>query len=116
MYIDELIKEFETTVEKSYPKLINSELISNLSIAITNKKYDIQDQALIESILKEDKESFTESFSESLKSRLEREKEVSEFINSEKGQKEIIDLFIKSLEHTIDFYYNNIISKQFSST
>ena len=116
MYIDDLIKFFESTVEEKYPELINSEFTSNLSIAITGKKYDIQDQALIETILNEDKESFMEDFVETLNQRLEKEKNVSGFTNSEEGQKEIINLFLKSIEHMIDFYYNNIISKQFSST
>jgi len=116
MFIDDLIKVFESTVKEDYPEIINSEFTSNLSLAITNKKYDIQDQALIETILTEDRESFTKEFAETLKIRIEQEESSSDFIISDEGQNEIINLYIKSIEHMIDYYYNNIISKQFSST
>ena len=116
MYIEDLLKLFEETVEDNYPELINSEFISSLSMAISAKKYDVQDQALIETILKEDRETFSEEFSETFTSRIEKESDKNSFINSEEGRKEIIDLFIKSIEYMVDFYYNNIISKQFSST
>lgn len=116
MYVEDLVKVFESTVKENNAEFVNSEFISNLSVAITNKKYDIQDQALIEIILKEDKEKLAESFSETLKLKLEQKESASNFINSEKGQKEIINLFLKSIENMIDFYYNSIISKQFSST
>ncbi|MGI9534780.1 MAG: hypothetical protein ACR2NW_07500 [Thermodesulfobacteriota bacterium] len=116
MYIDELITVFESTLKENYPEPVNSELTSNLSMAISNKKYDVQDQALIETVLREDRDSFTEEFSDTLKTRLDLEKNLSAFINSEDGQTEIINLFLKSIEHIIDYYYNNIISKQFSSS
>ena len=116
MFIEDLVKVFESIIKDEHPELINSEFISDLSMAISNKKYDIQDQALIETILTEDRENFVDDFSDTLKNRLRNEKELSEFINSKEGQKEIIGLYIKSIEHMIDFYYNNIISKQFSST
>ncbi len=116
MYSQDLIKTFESIVKESHPKLVVPEFIDNLSTAIANKKYDVQDQALIETMLEDDRQTITESFSEVLNLRLKKETDVSNFIKSEEGQKEIIDLFLKSIEHTIDFYYNSIISKQFSST
>ncbi|MGI9553577.1 MAG: hypothetical protein ACR2NC_01525 [Thermodesulfobacteriota bacterium] len=116
MYIDDLIKVFESTLKENCHEPVNSELISNLSMAINAKKFDVQDQALIETVLREDKDSFTEEFSNTLKARLDLEENLPGFINSEEGQAEIINLYIKSIEYIIDFYYNNIISKQFSST
>lgn len=116
IYIEELIKIFETCLKENYKGCVTTTLISSLSTAITNRKYDAQDQALIEIALKNDRETFVESVSETLKLILDKKADIAVFINSEKGQQEIINLFLKSLEHTIDFYYNSIISKQFSST
>lgn len=91
-------------------------LFMDFENAITDRKYDVQDQALIEAVLKDDRESLAESFSAALQLRLEKETKTLEFISSKEGKQEIIDLFLKSLEHTIDLYYNSVISKQFSST
>ncbi len=116
IYTEELINIFETSLKENYKGSVTKELISRLLAAITNRKYDAQDQALIEIALNNDRENFAESVSENLKLILDKKADASVFIRSEEGQQEIIDLFLKSLEHTIDFYYNSIISKQFSST
>ena len=116
MYIDELIEAFESAVKDSYPELINSELISNISQHIKNKKFDIQDQTLIETFLKEDLDHFKESFSDSLNKHIGGIEDSSTYLNSEEGHSNVIQLYIKSIENMIDYYYNSIISKQFSST
>ncbi len=116
IYTEELIKIFETSLKENCPEPVKADLTSNLLGAITDRKYDVQDQALIETVLKDDRESLAESFAAALQLRLEKETETSEFISSEEGEQEIINLFLKSLEHTIDLYYNSVISKQFSST
>ena len=116
MYIDELLEVFESAVKESYPELINSELISNMSLHIKNKKFDIQDQTLIETFLKEDLDHFKESFYDNLNKHIGSVEDSRAYLNSEEGHNNIILLYIKSIEHMIDYYYNSIISKQFSST
>lgn len=113
-YTEQLLKIFEVSLKENCPESLKTDLTSNFLAAITDRKYDVQDQALIEAVLKDDRDSLAESFSAALQLRLETE--TSEFLNSEEGKQEIINLFLKSLEHTIDLYYNSVISKQFSST
>ena len=105
MYVDELITVFEQSVLE-YPELNNREVIDALRESIVAKKYDLQDEGLIEAILREDKKELIESLQEGLRGNL----------NSDDIKKEAINIFIASLEHLINYYYNNVIGKHFSSS
>lgn len=107
MYIDELVEVFEKTVS-NYSELNYSEVSSELRQSIIDKKYDLQDQGLIEAILREDEKDLVEPLVEYL--------EDNNSSNTEDKKKEAINIFIASLEHLINFYYNNVIGKHFSST
>ena len=104
MYIDELVEVFESAVS-DMPELNDSEIIALLRKSIEAKKYDLQDQGLIEAILREDKDELVDSLKQGLAN-----------IESEDIKKEAINIFIASLEHLINYYYNNVIGKHFSST
>lgn len=116
MYLEDLIKTFEELASANFTELNTDPFKESLEKAIINKEYDLQDQTLIEAIISKDKETFIESFEETLNLRLEQENSREEFLISDLGQSETIQIFIKSIEHMIDYYYNNVISKQFSST
>ncbi len=105
MYIDELIEVFEATVI-DIPGLNHIEVSIELRETIVAKKYDLQDEGLIEAILREDKRELIDSLKEGL----------AEIGNSDDIKKEAINHFIASLEHLINYYYNNVIGKHFSST
>ncbi len=108
MYIDELVIVFEKTVS-DIPSVNDVETINMLRYTLEAKKYDLQDEALIEAILREDKQELIDSLKESIENgNLD--------IESEYIKKEAINFFIASLEHLIDYYYNNVIGKHFSST
>ncbi|MCZ6639594.1 MAG: hypothetical protein V3R67_01225 [Thermodesulfobacteriota bacterium] len=118
MYIDELILTFEKAVS-NFPELNNGEVLDLLRASIVAKKYDLQDEGLIEAVLREDKKDLIESFEESFEKTLEDLDEdvaISELLKRDDIKKEAIKIFITSLEHLIDYYYNNIIGKHFSST
>ncbi len=104
MYIDDLVEVFESSVS-GVSELNNSETITMLRQSIEAKKYDLQDQGLIEAILREDKKELVDSLMQGLDS-----------IEADDKKKEAINLFIASLEHLINYYYNNVIGKHFSST
>ncbi len=104
MYIDDLVEVFESAVS-DMPELNNNETITLLRQSIEAKNYDLQDEGLIEAILREDKHELVDS----LMGELEK-------IQSDDIKKEAINIFIASLEHLINYYYNNVIGKHFSST
>lgn len=108
MYIEELIIVFKQAVA-DLPELNNIEVIEFLKVSIEEKKYDLQDEGLIEAILREDKHELVDSLKQGL----------SDLNNSGHNQdikKEAINIYIASLEHLINYYYNNVIGKHFSST
>ena len=114
MYIDDLINSFINITQENYPELNTGDFLNELKTAIENKKYDLQDQTIIERILKEDFDSFSESFFKLLVSTVPEGEERDDFFGNKNGANTVIDLFIKSVEHSIDYFYNDIISKQFS--
>lgn len=108
MYIDHLVEVFEKVVT-DYPELNNNETIALLKQAIEAKKYDLQDEGLIEAILREDKKDLAVPLQEALENK-------SLNLDNEDIKKEAIKIFIASLEHLINYYYNNVIGKHFSSS
>jgi len=117
MYIDELLVVFEEA-GTNYPELNQGDVLDSLRKGIEAKRYDLQDQGLIEAILREEKKELVDSLQEHLKditSKLEGD-ELDEFHHSDDIKKEAINIFIASLEHLINYYYNNVIGKHFSSS
>ena len=108
MYIDDLLEVFQSTVS-DISNLDDGDTLEMLRETIKAKKYDLQDEGLIEAILREDKKELVDSFKEGIENG-------SIDLESEDIKKEAINFFIASLEHLIDYYYNNVIGKHFSST
>ena len=108
MYIDDLIEVFKKAVSE-HPELSVEDVFDLLRKDIEAKKYDHQDQGLIEAILREDKKDLIEPVEEWLKDK-------STDLSGEDIKKEAINIFIASLEHLINYYYNNVIGKHFSSS
>ena len=73
---------------------------------------------MIEAILREDKKDLVESLVDTLEERTSKLEgdQLDKFLNSEEIKKEAINVFITSLEHLINYYYNNVIGKHFSSS
>lgn len=118
MYIDDLIRVF-VRASGRYQELRLSPVKEELVAALTAKKYDLQDEGLIEAIIRDDTDELVESYQSALEIHLggiDGEKEVSRFLKSDEGIKETIDIFIASLEQLINLYYNNLIGKHFSSS
>jgi len=117
MYIDELLLVFEKAVS-DFPELNNQEAMDLLRAGIVAKKYDLQDEGLIEALLREDKKELVESLEQGLHQmvlKLEGEQRTT-YLETDEAKKEAINIFIASLEHLINYYYNNVIGKHFSST
>lgn len=108
MYIDDLLEVFKTVVSE-YTHLNDDTVLEILKEEIEAKNYDLQDQGLIEAILREDKKDLVEPLEDFLEDK-------NSELNSEDIKKEAIKIFIASLEHLINYYYNNVIGKHFSSS
>ncbi len=114
MYIDELLIIFNSSLNK-FPRIGITETHIDLKEKLVNKNYDIQDQAIIEAIIRDDRQTLEEGFEEVLEI-ISNKIEISNDIEDTLLNNEITDSIIKSLEYTIDFYYNTMVSKHFSST
>lgn len=113
MYIELLINTFQNITQSNYPQINTDEFIKSLKVRIEKSKFDLQDQTIIERILKEDADSFSESLLEQLNKIIPDESDELYF-STDEGKNKVIDLFIKSVEHSIDYFYNDVISQQFS--
>ncbi len=118
MHIEELLALFDTAAA-GFPALESGRVREELRRAIEGRKYDLQDVALIEAILKQDSrdllESFTEAYGQVLKG-FENESGNTEYPDGGGLETEAIRIYIASLEHLINYYHTSLIGKHFSST
>lgn len=115
-YLEILELTFREIAEEKAPELNKDSFVNELSEEIKKKKYDVQDQTFIETALKDDKESFIETFNELLGTVLKDVEKPGEYLKSQEGKKAVMEIYIKNIEYTVDLFYNAIISKQFSET
>ena len=112
-----LYEIFSVSISK-LPDLINIVTESDLTQTIESKKYDIQDQALIEAIIndkeKQLEQSLIEDYEKFLKD-LTKKNESATSTDPLVLKEKLISIFITNLEYYIDFFYNSLINKQFSS-
>ena len=114
--MEELLRVFEEIARENFPELDLEKFSVALRMEIEKKKYDLQDEALLETALRDDRSTFKDSFLEMLEERAAREQSGKDFILSDKGRGEAISILMTNAEHTIDYYYNTIIGKHFSAS
>ncbi|MCY4379759.1 MAG: hypothetical protein OXC39_08060 [Candidatus Dadabacteria bacterium] len=114
--IEELLRVFEEIARENFPELDLEKFSLALREEIKKKKYDLQDEALLETALQDDRDTFKNSFLEMLEEKAASENSGKAFILSERGRSEAISILIASTEQTIDYYYNTIIGKHFSAS
>ena len=91
---------------------------SYLTQTIVSKKYDIQDQALIEAIINDKEKQLEESLREDYEKFLKDLTKKNESATSTDPlilKEKLISIFITNLEYYIDYFYNSLINKHFSS-
>jgi len=115
MYVDDLLRVFDKASGR-YHELRSPRLKDALRKALEIKKYDLQDEGLIEAIIKDEEQELVDSFQQTLEIYIGGNDEVSKYLSSPDGIDEAVDIFIKSLEHLMNFYYNSLIGKHFSSS
>ena len=115
MYIDDLLKLFDKASGR-YHELRTPKVKEALRKAIEAQKYDLQDEGLIEAIVRDEEKEFIESYQEALELEIGGMDEVSKFLSSKDGIDAAVGVFIKSLDHLINYYYNSLIGRHFSSS
>lgn len=115
MHKKELLKLFESVLDNA--GFNNKEDYKDkLHQKLGNKRYDTQDIALIELLLKDDREEFCDNYYEVLQNNILERKDIENYKDTDECIEETVKHFIQSLEHSIDYYYNSIIAKHFSSS
>ena len=114
--MEELLRVFEEIARENFPELDLEKFSQALREEIKKKKYDLQDEALLETALRDDRDTFKNSFLETLEETAAREDSGKAFILSDKGRSEAVSILITNAEHAIDYYYNTIIGKHFSAS
>lgn len=109
MYIDDLIELFGSASVR-FPSLGTDGAKEELRRTLEGRKYDLQDEAIIEAILKQDSSDLLDSFTEAYGPLSDG------FQNGDEALKEAIRIYIASVEHMINFYHTSLIGKHFSST
>lgn len=86
-------------------------VFEDFEAAMESAKYDVQDRAIIEAVLKEESDSLRRSFAESFGGWL-KQNDGGKW-DAEKSAK-AVEIFRASLESLINYYYNSVIAGQFS--
>lgn len=107
---------FENTVVKC-ADVDMEDLKEHLIRTIERKKYDLQDQGIIEAILEDGEKTFENSFSENLEQYiddLDSKHDLGNYLRSDEAKNEIVEMFISDLEQLINYFYNMLINKHFT--
>ncbi|MER3447261.1 MAG: hypothetical protein C4291_10635 [Candidatus Dadabacteria bacterium] len=113
MDIDEILNAFEKILGK-YPDWPVGEIRELLCQNLP--KFDIQDEAIIEALLRDKDNILDKSFTENIENYLENtvlEGNRRDFLKSEEGKRKIVEIFVSVLQNLIDYFYHVIITKQF---
>jgi len=111
-----LLEVFEKTIVSRYPALPVSSMKSLLKEELQRKKFDTQDEAIIEAILRDKEKPLEESFIKGLNNyinKIKPEAYSSDFPISGEEEAKIVDIFFFSLERLVDYFYNALINKHF---
>ena len=116
MYKNDLAVVFENTLAR-YSVASVDDLKEHLMKAVDEKKYDLQDQGIIEAILEDPEKILETSFSENLQlyfEDLESEHDLAHYVRSDNAKNQIVEIFISDLDQLINYFYNGLINKHFS--
>ncbi|GIW47057.1 MAG: hypothetical protein KatS3mg078_0934 [Deltaproteobacteria bacterium] len=114
-----LAEIFEKVITENYPEVQVKKTKETLQKRLIEKRYDVQDKAIIELILRDENKILESSFLDTIENRLMTQnlKENStEFLKSKEGEDKLIETFILVLENLIDYFYNNLLNNKLFTT
>lgn len=114
-----LTEVFEKVITENYPEVRIEKTKETLQKRLIEKRYDVQDKAIIELILRDENKILESSFLDTIENRLmtqDLKEHGTEFLKSKEGEDRLIDTFILVLENLIDYFYNNLLNNKLFTT
>ncbi|MEM4658834.1 MAG: hypothetical protein QXX77_10490 [Candidatus Methanosuratincola sp.] len=111
MIVDDIIDSIRRYLE-DYPYIPCEKVESLLKEELRKKKYDVQDEALIEKILKDEESKFGQDFKRAIEEYLAS----STNPHTDDVASIVARTFLSCLEKTVDLYYNVLISRHFAES
>ncbi len=119
MNIDVLLNAFEKMVS-NYPELSLDEAKGVLKQYLLKRRdFDVQDEAIIEALLRDKDKLFEKSFIEGVEDYIKKQgldKKRVDFLRSKEGQDKIVEIFLSVLEKLVDYYYQVLLNMQFGGS
>ncbi len=116
MHTKRLYEIFSVSISK-LPDLLNIITESDVVKIVESKKYDVQDEALIDAIVNDKGKQLEESLREDCEKFLKDLTKKNESASNTDPlvlKEKLLSIFITNLEYYIDYYYNSLINKLFS--
>lgn len=114
-----LTEVFEKVITENYPEVRVEKTKETLQKRLIEKRYDVQDKAIIELILRDENKILESSFLDTIENRLmtqDLKEHGTEFLKSKEGEDRLIEMFIFVLENLIDYFYNNLLNNKLFTT
>ncbi|GBD39175.1 hypothetical protein HRbin37_01442 [bacterium HR37] len=114
-----LTEVFERVITENYPEVRIEKTKEILQKRLIEKRYDVQDKAIIELILRDENKILESSFLDTIENRLmtqDLKEHGTEFLKSKEGEDRLIEMFIFVLENLIDYFYNNLLNNKLFTT
>jgi uncharacterized protein (DUF2344 family) len=114
-----LTEVFEKVITENYPEVRVEKTKETLQKRLIEKRYDVQDKAIIELILRDENKILEISFLDTIENRLMTQnlkEHGTEFLKSKEGEDRLIEMFIFVLENLIDYFYNNLLNNKLFTT
>ena len=116
MNIDGLASAFAKMLS-NYPELPVEQAKTGLRENLLKRKdFDVQDEAIIEALLRDKDRLLEQSFIEGIDEYLQKQgldKKRVDFLRSKEGQNKVVEIFLSVLEKLVDYYYQVLLNKQF---
>ena len=115
MNIDVLFNAYEKMVS-NYPELSLDEAKGVLKQYLLKRRdFDVQDEAIIEALLRDKDRLLEQSFIEGVEEFLQKQgldKKRVDFLRSKEGQYKVVEIFLSVLEKLVDYYYQVLLNMQ----
>src|SRR3989337_3682567 len=115
MNIDVLFNAYEKMVS-NYPELSLDEAKGVLKQYLLKRRdFDVQDEAIIEALLRDRDRLLEQSFIEGVDEYLQKQgldKKRVDFLRSKEGQNKVVEIFLSVLEKLVDYYYQVLLNMQ----
>lgn len=110
---DPIVTEIEKELGVTIPPALREKLFEQMAL----QKYDLQDQAFIEKIIEDEEKTFVENVTGALLDLTKnagKSADLESFLSSTEGAESFVDIFIKNIDHLLNYFYNVLIGAHLS--